>query len=198
MPILAQEYIPGGDSSIYFGALILDRGRVVHGMAGQKIKSYPPARGQTTIAQTVDAPEVLRMTEQFFSGAGLSGPVSLELKRDPEGRYWVIEPTVGRTDFWVELCIGAGFNQPLMEWQLAAGLPVTPAGPAVHCVWYDTERDPTAWARLCWQEKTGRPRGARQLFPYLGHADWLTVARALRNVGRSRLRHWLHRSPPRP
>lgn len=183
MPILAQEYVPGGDDCLYFGALMLDRGRVLHGMAGRKIASHPPAQGQTTIAVTVDAPDVLALTDQFFAGMQLSGPVSLELKRDALGRYWVIEPTVGRTDFWAQLCIGAGFNQPLMEWQLACGLPVTPVGPMRHCVWYDAERDPLAYLGLCWQERTLRPRGARQLFPYHGHGDWLPVLRALRRMG---------------
>jgi predicted ATP-grasp superfamily ATP-dependent carboligase len=182
LPILGQEYVAGGDEAIYFGALMLDRGRVLHGMAGRKIASHPPARGQTTIAETVHAPDVLRLTEQFFAGMGLSGPVSLELKRDPAGRHWVIEPTVGRTDFWVELCIGAGFNQPLMEYQLALGLPVTPPAPQRHCVWYDTERDPLAWLRLCWQERTLRPRGGRQMFTYWRGDDVRPLWSALRRL----------------
>jgi predicted ATP-grasp superfamily ATP-dependent carboligase/GNAT superfamily N-acetyltransferase len=187
LPILAQEYVPGGDECLYFGALMLDRGRVLHGMAGRKVASHPPARGQTTIAQAVDAPEVLARTEQFFAGMELSGPVSLELKRDALGRHWVIEPTVGRTDFWVGLCIGAGFNQPLMHWQLACGLPVTSAGPMRHCMWYDTERDPMAWLRLCWQERTLRPRGGRQVFPYLSLGDPKPALRALRLLLRRKL-----------
>jgi len=179
LPILGQEYIAGGDQAIFFGALMLDRGRVVHGMAGRKIASHPPAQGQTTIAETVHEPEVRRLTEQFFAGMGLSGPVSLELKRDPQGRFWVIEPTVGRTDFWAELCIGAGFNQPLMEYQLALGLPVAPAAPQRHCVWYDTERDPTAWLRLAWKERRLHPRGKRPRLPYAGHGDPQPLRRAV-------------------
>jgi predicted ATP-grasp superfamily ATP-dependent carboligase len=184
LPILAQEYIAGGDNSLYFGALILDRGRVVHGMAGRKVASFPPARGQTTIAQTCtgpDAAEVLRQTERFFAGTGLSGPVSLELKHGPDGRWWVIEPTVGRTDFWAELCIGAGFNQPLLEFQLACGLPVEQPGPLRPCVWYDTERDPLAWVRLAWREGTLRPLARGQRFPYVGHGDPRPLRRALRS-----------------
>ena len=187
LPILAQEYVPGGDTSIYFGALMLDRGRVLHGMAGRKIMSHPPARGQTTIAETVDAPDVIELTEQFFRGTQLSGPVSLELKRDPQGRYWVIEPTVGRTDFWAELCIGAGFNQPLIEFELAAGLPPTPARAMTPCVWYDTERDPLAWLRLSWAEKTPKPRQAQQRFPYHGHGDLRPLLRALKRLAQGRL-----------
>lgn len=194
LPILAQEYIPGGDKQLYFGALMLDHGRVLHGMAGRKISSHPPAQGQTTIACTVtgaEADEVLRQTQRFFEGTGLSGPVSLELKHGPDGRWWVIEPTVGRTDFWAELCIGAGFNQPLMEYQLACGLPVERPGPTRPCVWYDTERDPPAWLRLALRERTLRPLQACQRFPYGGHGDWGPLWRAVRTQAGIRARRWL-------
>jgi predicted ATP-grasp superfamily ATP-dependent carboligase len=201
LPILAQEYIAGGDSSLYFGALMLDRGRVVHGMAGRKVASFPPARGQTTIAQTCSGPEateVLRQTERFFAGTGLSGPVSLELKRGPDGRWWVIEPTVGRTDFWAELCIGAGFSQPLLEFQLACGLPMQPPGPLQPCVWYDTERDPLAWVRLAWREGTLRPLAAGQRFPYAGHRDLRPLTRAVAAQVSRRTTQRPRKQPPSP
>lgn len=185
LPILGQEYIAGGDEAIFFGALMLDRGRVVHGMVGRKIASHPPARGQTTIAETTDEPEVLRQTEQFFAGMGLTGPVSLELKRAPDGSYWVIEPTVGRTDFWADLCIAAGFNQPLMEYQIALGLPVAQPGALRGCVWYDTEREPLGWIKLAWKDRRIFPRRARQVFPFAGRGDraaWLhATIRSLAN-----------------
>lgn len=187
LPILAQEYVTGGDESIFFGALLLDRGRAIYGVAGRKLASYPPARGQTTVAETVDEPEILKLTEQFFAGMNLSGPVSLELKRDEAGRHWVIEPTVGRTDFWSELCVSAGFNQPYMEFQLACGLPIDHPVRTRKCVWYDTEREPLGWLRLAWRESTWRPRGAYQAFPYWGRGDWRPVARAARQFLTDRL-----------
>jgi predicted ATP-grasp superfamily ATP-dependent carboligase len=188
LPILCQEYVPGDDRQIYFGALMLNRGQVVGALAGRKIESYPPARGQTTIAETVDAPEVLQLTEQFFAGMGLTGPVSLELKRDPQGRYWVIEPTVGRTDFWAKLCIEAGFNQPLMEYQLATGQAVSSLDELRPSVWYDTERDPLAYLRLCWACKTLRPHGKAHAFTYLARADSAPLRAAVLNVMTRRFR----------
>jgi len=148
LPHLGQESIAGDDEKIFFGALILDRGKVVHTMADRKIADYPPPLGKTSIAETIDNADVLRLTEQFFCGSELSGPVSLELKLDHAGKYWVIEPTVGRTDFSVKLCISAGFNQQVMEYQLAVGLPMTPPSTHQGHVWYDTERDPMAYAAL--------------------------------------------------
>ncbi|MFN3809347.1 MAG: GNAT family N-acetyltransferase [Roseateles asaccharophilus] len=192
LPILVQEYIAGGDDSIFFGALTLSEGRLVRGMVGRKLASHPPARGQTTIAQTYDEPEVLRLSQRFFEGLPLSGVVSLELKRDPQGRYWVIEPTVGRFDFWVELCIQAGYNQPLHEYQLALGLRPE-AGPQTlrPSVWYDTERDPLAFVHHCQalHKYLGLP-GHRSSFPYLRqHFDWLPfLASSIRLAGKQAVR----------
>jgi predicted ATP-grasp superfamily ATP-dependent carboligase len=190
LPLLVQEYIEGDDRALYFGAVVLDRGQVVHGMVGRKIASHPAGHGQTTAAETVDEPEVLALTQRFFAGTGISGAASLELKRCPQGRWWVIEPTVGRSDFWVELCIGAGFNVPLMEVQLACGLrPAAPA-PERPCVWYDSERDPLAYVRLAWREQQLRPHGKSQLFPYARHEDraplWRAVWRLCRRVASER------------
>lgn len=193
LPILGQEYVAGDDTHIHFGALLLDRGHVVHGMTGRKLASHPPARGQTIVAETTQDEEILALTRKFFDGCNLSGPVSLELKRDAEGACWVIEPTVGRTDFWAELCISAGFNQPLLEHQVACGLPVSPAAPMRHCMWYDTERAPLAYLLQSVSRLTWRPGARSQVFPYVGHRDPGPAGRAMRNlvaraVGRVRAR----------
>lgn len=193
LPILCQEYVAGDDRQIYFGALMLNRGQVVGALAGRKIESYPPARGQTTIAETVDAPEVLQLTEQFFAGLELTGPVSLELKRDPEGRYWVIEPTVGRTDFWAELCISAGFNQPFAEFRLALGLNPQPQTTPVQTLWFDSERDPLAYPAQCWSGRSLRPMGAKLAFPYFGHGDWRPFFYGLWHLAHSALERQLAR-----
>lgn len=171
LPILGQEFIAGSDLSLYFGALTLDRGRVVQALIGQKLASHPPAQGQTVIALTVDAPAVLAATEQFFAGLCLSGPVSLELKQSADGTLWVIEPTLGRTDFWAGLCTGAGFNQPLQEYQLALGITPTAHDATRACLWYDSERAPLAYPSLVWRQRSLRPYAAHQVFCYFGHGD---------------------------
>ena len=171
MPLLCQEYIAGGDETLVFGELLLDRGKPVFGMTGRKVLSHPPGQGQATVAETHDDAEVLRLTEKFFAGTQLSGPAALELKRDPQGRHWVIEPTIGRTEFLVELCIAAGFNQPWMEFQLALGWPVPAPGPLIERVWYDCERDPLVYLKSCVKSLGATPRGKSPVFPYYGHGD---------------------------
>lgn len=186
LPILCQEYIEGGDDALFFGELLLDRGRPLFGMTGRKLLSHPPGQGQATVAETHADAEVQRLTEQFFAGSDLSGPAALELKRDPQGGYWVIEPTIGRTEFLVELCIAAGFNQPWMEFQLARGEPATPPDSIGARVWYDTEREPLAYLRLCREHRSLTPRGKSPVFPYWGHADLGPWQRAMAQAIRIR------------
>jgi len=172
LPILAQEYIAGGDQSLYFGALVLDRGKVVQEMVGRKIASFPPARGQTTVAESVEEPEVLALTRQFFDGLEMSGPVSLELKRAPDGSFWVIEPTVGRTDFWLELCVAAGFNQVYQEYQLALGQTAQPGAWRGPVTWFDAENDTLSYWRAIKAQRTLRPYGGkRPAFTYWRPGD---------------------------
>ncbi|WP_333609532.1 hypothetical protein [Arsukibacterium sp.] len=182
LPILAQEYIAGGDESLYFGALTLDSGHTIQAMVGRKLSSFPVARGQTTIAEVVTNADVIKLTEQFFAGFKLSGPVSLELKKAPDGSFWVIEPTVGRTDFWAELCIAAGFNQPLQEFQLALKQQVTVTPINTQISWFDAERAPLSYWQAVWQQKNIKPFGKKATFTFFCWSDWRPFLRACWNL----------------
>lgn len=142
LPAVVQEFIPGDDSQIYFAALFLDRGRVLARYEGRKLRSRP--MGHTTIALGESNDETHCLAKQFFSGLDLSGPVSLELKSDPTGAFWVIEPTVGRTDFWIGLCIHDGLNLPEIEYRYAAGESSTVGTQQNSTLWINEERDPGA------------------------------------------------------
>lgn len=141
-PFLVQEWVSGTDKDLYFCAFYLDKGQILSRFVGNKLESYPPALGQTTVAISTDAPETEALTEAFFDGLEMSGPVSLEFKRDADGNYWVIEPTVGRTDFWVGLCVRGGCDLPFIEYAQASGLKHSaPNGSVIPAIWFDSERD---------------------------------------------------------
>lgn len=146
MPLVVQEFIAGDDSAIRFGALYLDHGRVLARFEGRKLRSRP--MGHTTIAVSEPDEEVHTLACRFFEGLALSGPVSLELKRDPAGDYWVIEPTVGRTDFWAGLCAANGVDLTLIEYAAAAGQPLPTSTQRNTHLWINGERDPGALAWL--------------------------------------------------
>ena len=171
LPLLVQEYISGGDTELYFCALTLQHGKIVQSMVGQKLASYPPARGQTTIAQTTESSEAIALTARFFSQFSLSGPVSLEFKKAPDGSLWVIEPTVGRTDFWSELCIQAGFNQPYQEFLITLDQPMVKPKEIRDTVWFDCQRDPLNYLKACWATKSLLPFKRKLAFTYFNSKD---------------------------
>lgn len=76
MPVLAQEFIPGDDSCIFFCALLLQDGKVLAHFEGQKLRSRQMRH--STVAIPAPNDEVYRLTKQFFDGKRLSGPVSFE------------------------------------------------------------------------------------------------------------------------
>ena len=189
LPIVVQPFIPGGDERIHFCAVYLHRGQVVARFDGRKLRSRP--MGHTTIAEPAPADDVFQETARFFASTRISGPASLEMKRDPEGSLWVIEPTVGRTDFWIQVCISNGVNLPWLEYcdQTARALPQVRQA-STH-VWVNTERDPKALGVVL-LGMVGRSVARRRIvLPYFHRGDrWLAlraaVGKARRNV-RSRL-----------
>lgn len=146
LPFLAQQWIPGDDRSIFFGALYLKNGEVLSRFEGHKLLSRP--MGHTTLAEPMQSDAIHHLALKFFEGLRFSGPVSLEVKQDNAGKLWVIEPTVGRTDFWVGLCIENGVNLPLIEYLDQVDKPIPPIHQLARAVWINGERDPLGLFRL--------------------------------------------------
>ena len=142
LPVLVQQFIAGDDTTIRFGAMYLSGGKPLARFEGRKLRSWP--MGHTTIAVSEPDDDIHRLACTFFDGLALSGPVSLELKRDPSGQDWVIEPTVGRTDFWAALCTANGVDFGLVEYRDVAGLPTPRPEQRTGRLWLNAERDPMA------------------------------------------------------
>jgi len=162
LPFLVQRFIPGDDRSIHFCALYLDHGQVLARFDGHKLRSRP--MGHTSIAEALVDQAVFEQTLRFFAPLQLSGPVSLELKKDQAGALWVIEPTVGRTDFWIGLCVVNGVNIPLLEYCHQAGRPLPGVRQSDAAVWFNEDRDPMGRLWLGWILHLMRGRRASYLF----------------------------------
>jgi D-aspartate ligase len=156
MPIMpdmiVQEWIEGEDSDIYFCLQYLGRGgELVASFTGRKLRSWPPRIGGT--ASCIAAPDYAQQlsdaTLRFFQHAGFEGMGSMEYKRDRrDGRFYMIEPTVGRTDFQEEVATINGVNIPLaaysyeaLQKRLAQPMTSTPL------IWRDAQID--RWSREC-------------------------------------------------
>jgi predicted ATP-grasp superfamily ATP-dependent carboligase/dienelactone hydrolase len=123
--LMAQEWIDGPDTEIYFTLFTCDaRGHLAGLFAGRTLVRDPPATGSVVVC--VAAPEVanelVRQTRQFTARVGYQGLGSLTFKRDAHtGRFLMLEPTVGRTDRQEEIATLCGVNIPLITYETELG-----------------------------------------------------------------------------
>jgi D-aspartate ligase len=163
--MIAQEWIEGGDGQLYFCLQYRAReaGRAVS-FTGRKLRSWPPATGGT--ASCVPAPEsaseLVRLTDAFFTAVGYFGIGSMEFKQDARtGRYLMIEPTVGRTDFQEEIAALNGVNIPYAAYCGELGRSLRPAvGAAPPAAWAVAPID--RWSSERQSIARSFPRGLRR------------------------------------
>jgi len=128
--LILQEWIEGSESDIYFCLQYRGEGGVtVSSFTGRKLRCWPPQTGST--AMCISAPEMEdelgRRTKAFFDKTGFVGMCSMEYKQDQRsGKFFMIEPTVGRTDWQEEVASLNGVNIPLAAYRYELGLPPSP------------------------------------------------------------------------
>lgn len=112
--MIVQEWIEGDDSDIYFCLAWFDEhSELVHSFTGRKIRSWPRHVGGT--AACTSAPEVheelSKLTAQFVRSCSYVGLMGMEFKYDKNrAGFFMIEPTVGRTDYQHEIATLSGHN----------------------------------------------------------------------------------------
>jgi D-aspartate ligase len=129
--VLVQEVIEGPDDDIYFCLFYRGRGGETIGMfTGRKLASTPPGTGSTAFCTAATNESLERTTREILDHVQYFGFGGIEYKRDArDGRFLIIEPTVGRTDWQEEVATLAGVNIPLMAYRHELGLGYLPAGP---------------------------------------------------------------------
>lgn len=113
--LVLQEWIEGQDDAIYFCLQYSASDRAVVSFTGRKLRAWPPQVGGTASCMPAyDVHDQLSaMTEAFFASVGYEGMGSMEYKLDArDNRFYVVEPTVGRTDFQEEVATVNGCNVP--------------------------------------------------------------------------------------
>jgi predicted ATP-grasp superfamily ATP-dependent carboligase/CelD/BcsL family acetyltransferase involved in cellulose biosynthesis len=145
--LLIQEWVPGTERSIYFCNYYFDQeGRPVAQFVGRKIRSFPRLTGGASSAEPSDRPELLPMGLRFFEGAQIRGPAAIEFKEGPDGTFFVIEPTIGRFDFYIHVCTLNGVDMPYLAYRAMADYPAslpegTPDSNGRSTAWMDFELD---------------------------------------------------------
>lgn len=145
-PVIVQEWIEGDDSDVYFTLSYRDAaGRRLGSFTGRKLRQWPPAVGGTAScapADSVVAAELDELTERFLTAVGCVGMASLEYKRDRRtGRFVIVEPTVGRTDFQSEVATPNVVKLPLMAYASLVGSLAPPPRPARASIWRERIAD---------------------------------------------------------
>jgi predicted ATP-grasp superfamily ATP-dependent carboligase len=164
--IIVQQWIEGADSDIYFCLQYRGAGGMtVSSFTGRKLRCWPPQIGRTAscTAAPESASELERLTTHFFDQVGFVGPGSMEFKRERKtGKFFMIEPTVGRTDWQEEVASLNGVNIPLAAYCYELGLPLPlPARLRNPLIWSYT---PWYWRSVLVSMtlKDARPPSAKQ------------------------------------
>ncbi len=136
--VIVQECIEGPDSSIYFCLFYRASGQPTVMFTGRKLASSPPGAGSTAFcAPAVDIGKTLEpLTHSLLEKVDYEGFGSVEYKWDAaSGRFAIIEPTVGRTDWQEEIATLSGVNIPLAGYCHEYGLPYVPSALNERIVW---------------------------------------------------------------
>lgn len=171
LPFLLQRWITGGDQQLLFTAFYLDRGKILATFQGRKLASWPPALGQTTVAQPYQDNIAFEITKKFFETLSFSGPVSLEIKIDKHGKPWIIEPTLGRTDYWLDCCTANGVNLPLIEHQAQTLEFCLQQTQKNEVIWFDTESRPFSYIAFILNPNKKTSIKVRARFTYFDISD---------------------------
>ena|ERR1043165_3770038 len=142
--LIVQEWIEGPDSAIYFCLMYRGSEGAVASFTGRKLSIWPPGVGTTSSCTAAPEAhdELHRLTEAFFAAMSFVGMGSMEYKRDARsGRFFMIEPTVGRVDWQEEVATLNGVNIPLAAYRHEIGGVVPEAAKSRRpVVWRDGAR----------------------------------------------------------
>lgn len=110
--IVVQRWIPGGDENIFFCLTYFDKnGNDLGYFTGRKLYQWPVHCGSTAVAVSEANQEIMETTREIFRRANYRGLGSIEFKKNPEdGKYFIIEPTVGRNDLQSYVSVQMGLN----------------------------------------------------------------------------------------
>lgn len=92
--LMIQEYIPGGDDTIWMFEGYFDRdSECVAGFTGKKIRQHPVHRGATSLGVLIPNPAVDATTRRFMKAIGYRGILDIGYRYDArDGQYKLLDP----------------------------------------------------------------------------------------------------------
>lgn len=99
--IILQEYIPGGDDTVWmFNGYFDERSECLMGATGRKLRQYPPHRGSTSLGICEKNEAVAEQTKQLAKAVGYRGILDIGYRYDArDGSYKLLDvnPRIGET-----------------------------------------------------------------------------------------------------
>lgn len=122
IPLLAQSLVPGPETAVESYHVYAEQGgNVVAEFTGKKIRTLPSEFGYSTALTTTDAPDVLELGREIVGRLRLSGVAKLDLKRDRDGKLYLLEVNP-RFTLWNHLGARAGVNLPELVYRDLVGM----------------------------------------------------------------------------
>jgi len=122
VPVLVQDYIPGGAESLYTLTSYSDRsGTMLVGSVGHKVHQFPPEAGCIVSGRLCHEPAVFEQGRRLLEAIGFHGLANTEFKydsRDGSYRLMEINPRLGK---WNSSALAAGLNLPAIAYFDALG-----------------------------------------------------------------------------
>lgn len=116
LPVIVQEYIAGEEFNVC--AIGDGDGGLVGAVPMKKLMLTKSGKGWAGV--TIDDPGLMALCEQVIDALSWRGPCELEVMKDAEGNYHLLEINP-RFPAWCDLSAGAGHNLPMACVSLAMG-----------------------------------------------------------------------------
>ncbi|MBU1370429.1 MAG: ATP-grasp domain-containing protein [Bacteroidetes bacterium] len=118
LPIIVQEFVHGTEYNVT--GLGDGNGNTIAAVPMRK--QYITDKGKAWGGITITDPKALALTTHFLQRTQWRGAFELELMKDKEGRYFLLEINP-RIPAWIYLAVGVGQNIPEALTKLALGIP---------------------------------------------------------------------------
>ncbi|PIE33103.1 hypothetical protein CSA56_13035 [candidate division KSB3 bacterium] len=167
-----QEFIPGTDHSVFFTMQYISAtGELLASFTGRKIRQWRPLNGGTASAEPAYNEYLRQLTYDFFRKVNFCGIGSMEYKQDSRtGKFYMIEPTVCRTDFQEGVAIANAVNIPMVAYRDICGQDVQPV--------FLSENSRKAWMHVL-NDRLSRDWYISQ--KELTYSEWLASLRHVRS-----------------
>ena len=184
-----QELVPGREDHVEsYHAYVDEGGEVVGEFTGRKLRTWPPAYGETTALEITDQGDVRELGRWCMRELGLRGVAKLDFKRAPDETLFLLEVNA-RFNLWHLPGAVAGTNLPALVYADLVGRrrPATGLHPGVRwsVPWFDLRAaraegmSLAAWLR--WQARceTRHILAVDEPMPFIQGLVWRRGRRAL-------------------